>query len=360
MKKKNTRELTDTRKRELSKKHSSLIMMIHTYGSMMLKAQIIQLYHILYGTNQRVVEMSIKELIENGFLLQKRISFNSNTQILYLSKYARMSFYEHEQSGNVPAIKFSERKIYESILKVDYIIYTIIPHMQEHGYEISITSILHYLRFNGSNLFLSSNQIDNYNIYLRMRYALKEKGFTLNEDFVRDSLAYGIDYGNFIHNSHEPNYPREDMEDTKALYTNKVEQSKYCYNLVNMHAHRFFVTNIEEDEIQLVYFDSLDSIDITNYYTQLSYIYHMFCRYLDCRDLKLTCTLYTWSMERKEELEQEEQKNYFDRLTQEFSDETKKEHILRSIGILPSKWENIQSTYQINDLTKKYNVSIGQ
>lgn len=62
----------------------------------------------------------------------------------------------------------------------------------------------------------------------------------------------------------------------------------------------------------------------------------------------------------KEELEQEEQKNYFDRLTQEFSDETKKEHILRSIGILPSKWENIQSTYQINDLTKKYNVSIGQ
>lgn len=62
----------------------------------------------------------------------------------------------------------------------------------------------------------------------------------------------------------------------------------------------------------------------------------------------------------KDELEQEEQKNYFDRLTQEFSDETKKEHILRSIGILPSKWENIQSTYQINDLTKKYNVSIGQ
>ena len=33
------------------------------------------------------------------------------------------------------------------------------------------------LRFNGSNLLLSSNQIDNYNIYLRMRYALKEKGF---------------------------------------------------------------------------------------------------------------------------------------------------------------------------------------
>lgn len=358
MNKKNTRQLTDERKNKLLRKHFKLIKMIHDYGDMMLKKQIIQLYNILYKTNENIIHASILELIENGFLQQKQVSFGSNTQILYLSKFARLSFYDYEESGSVPAIKFSERKIYETIMKVDYLINQIIPTMKKLNYEIFDDNLLTYLDYIGSNLFMSSNQIDNSDIYLKVGAALSQEGFTLNEDFERESNAFFIDSLSFRDSQTRENEAREEMESIKSMYTNKVEQNKYCYNLVNMNAHRYFFIGASSDEIKLVYFDSLNTIDINSYYTQLAYIYMMFCRYTNRKDLKLSCTLYTWSMDRKDELEQEEQKKYFNRITQEFSDETKKEHIFQSLGILPSKWEYITSTYKINDLTKKYYLSI--
>ena len=202
-------------------------------------------------------------------------------------------------------------------------------------------------------------------LYHLIGYTLQEKGFTLTDDFFRDMEIADYDKTIFeMHHKNEdihkiPSCPAKKQRDSeKALYNNKTDQHKYYYHLGNFHNHRFFMESIKDKTVQLAYFDSLNSIDTRKLYTQLAFILLMFQRYTNDNNIELSATVHVWNDKKKQELTGDENKQAFDFKRQETLEESKKEHILQSIGILPSKWDSIQVQYQINDIYGKYHIEI--
>ena len=359
-----TRKLNDKQKQELLSKHKGLIKMIHCFGDMMTRSQIKTLYHILNpNIDTTTIEFDIVELILSGFLLQQKIQKPSNTQMLYLSKYPRSFFYTNKaRTGDIPALVFSNNKIFHQIFKIDYIINIIIPSMRHEGFQIELDNILTYLCWKGTNLLLNPNQVNNYDFYNRLQYVSTNVGHTLSYDFIRDMEIAKYELAKF---QSKPNQDvgickekvQRDLE--KSSYSSEVEQNKYYYSLNNMFSQGFIFEgfdNINPNCIHLAYFDNSNSITTQKFIQNLGYILLMMNRYLNTNDIELICTLYTWDNQRVEKLQENESKKAFDFYLQETVEENKKEKILKDIGILPSYWNNIQCTYKSMDIFQKYNL----
>ena len=114
-----THNLTNEQKEALFNKHKDLISLVHMLGDMALRKQIKTLYCMLHPDKDiTTVEFDIAELIVTGFLLQVQIQKPSKTQMLYLSKYPRSHFYNKETTGDVPALNFTNSKVYNQIFRV--------------------------------------------------------------------------------------------------------------------------------------------------------------------------------------------------------------------------------------------------
>lgn len=361
---KSTRQLTKAQKQESFNQHQNLIILLFAFGNMMLRKQLKRFCQLLYGTSETETDFAITELILNGFLIQKNISRSYKTQMLYISKYPRNRFYENiEKSGDIPALNFSRPKLLEQIFKIDYILDVVIPAMQEQNFKLDAENILTYLTCTGNNLLYANNQTSTLQLYHLIGYTLQEKGFSLTDDFFRDMEIASYDKTIFeMHHRNEnihkiPSCPAKEQRDReKAFYSSKADQDKYYYHLGNFHNHRFFMESIKDTTVQLAYFDSLDSLDTRKLYTQLAFILLMFQRYTNDNDIAVSAAVYVWNDKRRLELMGEETKQAFDFKRQETLEESKKEHILQSIGILPSKWENIQVQYQTDDIYGKYHI----
>ena len=115
-----THKLTNEQKEVLFNKHKDLISLVHTLGDMALRKQLKVLYCMLHpDADITNVDFSISKLITSGFLLQLQIQKPSKTQMLYLSKYPRSYFYNKETTGDVPALNFTNAKVYNQICKVE-------------------------------------------------------------------------------------------------------------------------------------------------------------------------------------------------------------------------------------------------
>ena len=153
-----THKLTNEQKEALFDKHKDLISLVHTLGDMTLRKQLKVLYCMLHpDADVTDVEFAIAELIVSGFLLQIQIQKPSKTQMLYLSKYPRSHYYNKETTGDVPALNFTNAKVYNQIFKVDYIIQHLIPDMKQRNFLISEDNLLSYLYWSSSNILLPGN-----------------------------------------------------------------------------------------------------------------------------------------------------------------------------------------------------------
>lgn len=86
-----THNLPLEQKEALFHKHKELIFMIYSFGGYMLRKQIRRLFHLLTNKSEADIEFDIAELICSGFLLQKSINKDTRTQMLYLSKFPKLT-----------------------------------------------------------------------------------------------------------------------------------------------------------------------------------------------------------------------------------------------------------------------------
>lgn len=82
----------------------------------------------------------------------------------------------------------------------------------------------------------------------------------------------------------------------------------------------------------------------------------MFNRYCKFKDLLLEATVYVWGKEKASHLAKEEDIEAYDFYNQEMSGYSKKINAMKSVGLLPQHWENINTTYISLDIYDKYNL----
>jgi hypothetical protein len=357
---KDTRQLTYEQKTTIFDKHCNLISLIHGFGDMMLRKQIKALYQIMYGVSPMKIDLAINELIEYGFLVNKRIT-NSKTKMLYLSKFPRFFFYPNlTRSGDVPALNFTKQKIYEQIFKIDYLLDTLIPQLKKEHKPINFETIGDFLVTHSNTMFYKSNQLVMPEVYNMIAYNLEQQGHILSYEYNRDECI-AIHDKQVLELRHQKNNPpiptskeKEERDDEMSLFQNVLDKNKYYYNIGQFHNHRLFVENMDENTISVVYFDSLNKVDVKFIYSQLAFTLLMFQRYTNNKDIKIEATIYLWNEDRKNELINKENTKAFDFKTQEHLEESNKEHILQGIGILPSNWDYIHATYEVDNLEKRY------
>lgn len=358
-----THRLTPEQKESLFSQHKDLIYMVFSCGGYMLRRQIRKLYHLLSGRDEKDIEFDISELILTGFLLQKTINKDTRTQMLYLSKYPKSQFLNTD-SGDVPAVNWTNQKIFEQIFRMDYIIEKVIPDMQEQDFEISMDNIIAYLNWNGSNLLLSSSQMDMVTAYNNLWNVFAENDFQPADDFFRDLEIARYDKESFearqLRNGSTPAPCMAKIRRDKEMdsYNSDIDKSKQFYSLKNLASHGFYIESIKHNIINICFFDSMNAIQTKKLYQQLCYILLMFQRYLNNYKLHLSVKVYTWDEERAEQLRNEENKRAFDFYRQEWVDENKKHKIMKDIGILPSNWNSITTNYISEGLYAKYNVHL--
>lgn len=358
-----THKLTNEQKEALFNKHKDLISLVHTLGDMALRKQLKVLYCMLHpDADITDVEFSIAELIVNGFLLQVQIQKPSKTQMLYLSKYPRSYFYNKETTGDVPALNFTNAKVYNQIFKVEYIIQHLIPEMKQKNLLISEDNLISYLYWSSSNLLLPGTQYSNADFYERFKDVCTKQGIALDYDFTRDYEIASYEKNAYISNQLKQDMPLEQCKakvqrDTERnSYTSDNEKGKYFYNLNNFHKQGYVIEDITTDTIKIAYFDVSNNMNVKKLYKTLSYIYMMLCRYCTLQDVELHLDFWTWDKDRAEHLTQDEAVEAFDFYNQEASGLSKKCKAFQESGLLPRYWDCINTTYKSMDIYEKYNI----
>lgn len=360
-----THKLTNEQKAMLFEKHKALISLIHLLGDMALRKQIKILYCMLHPDEDiTTLEFNIAELILCGFLLQVQIQKSSRTQMLYLSKYPRSYFYNKETTGDVPALTFTNTKVYTQIFKVDYLIEHIIPDMKEKNLLLSEENLISYLYWScSSNLLLSGNQYNAYDFYERFKDVCEAQNIHSDYDFQRDYEIALYEKQSFISNQLKQDTilpeckSKIERDSERDSYTSDIEKGKYFYNLNNLHKQGFVIESISSDTIKIAYFDENNNMNVKKLYRYLSYIYMMFLRYSSTfKDVELRVELYTWDKARAEHLEKEELTEAFDFYNQESSGLSKKHMAFQQSGLLPRFWDCINTTYKSFDIYEKYNL----
>ena len=358
-----THKLTNEQKEALFDKHKDLISLVHTLGDMVLRKQLKVLFCMLNPDEDITdVEFAIAELIVSGFLLQVQIQKPSKTQMLYLSKYPRSYFYNKETTGDVPALNFTNAKVYNQIFKVEYIIQHLISDMKQRNFLISEDNLLSYLYWSSSNILLPGNQCNTFDFYERFKDVCTKQGIALDYDFTRDYEIASYEKNAYISNQLKQDMPLEQCKvkvqrDTERnSYTSDNEKGKYFYNLNNFHKQGFVIEEILPDKIKIAYFDAGNNINVKKLYKNLSFIYLMLNRYCKFKDLFLEATIYVWDKDRANHLAKEENIEAYDFYNQEMSGYSKKFNAMKNVGLVPQHWENINTTYISLDIYNKYNL----
>ena len=358
-----THKLTNEQKEALFNKHKDLISLVHTLGDMALRKQLKVLYCMLHpDADITDVEFAIAELIMSGFLLQVQIQKPSKTQMLYLSKYPRSHYYNKETTGDVPALNFTNIKIYNQIFKVEYIIQHLIPEMKQKNLLISEDNLISYLYWSSSNLLLPGTQYSNADFYERFKDVCEKQGIALDYDFTRDYEIAAYEKDAYISKQLKQNISLQQCkakiqrDAERDSYTSDIEKGKYFYNLNNFHKQGYVIEDITTDTIKIAYFDVSNNMNVKKLYKTLSYIYMMLCRYCTLQDVELHLDFWTWDKDRAEHLTQDEAVEAFDFYNQEASGLSKKCKAFQESGLLPRYWDCINTTYKSMDIYEKYNI----
>ena len=359
-----TSSLSIEQKQELYNKYQPLIEMIHHLGKdMMLRKQIKKLYHRLHPeVTETEIDFWIADLIHSKFLIQKQIQKGSKTNMLYLSKFPRSFFYSKEKTGDVPALNFTNNKIFQSIFTIDYLLTTLIPRMEKEDYLISVENILTYLKFRGSNFLTGTSPIDIMNFYFDFHDASINSCFGYSFDVVRDTKisiheAKVYTY-KFLHQGYDPGVCQDKImrDKEKESYLSEIEQLKYYYNFNNFSKSGFFFEGFKGNILHVSYFDINNNIQVKKLWTQLSYIFMMFQRYLDENEIYLEAHVYVWDENRMNHLLEEEGKRAFDFKNKELKETPKSISALEDIGLLYRYHDHIRTSYYIDDIWEYYHI----
>ena len=360
-----THTMTEEQKLQILATYNDLIALIFFLNSMALRKQIKRLYHKLSGIDEMTIDFYIADLIQKGFLINLKVNGSSRTAMLYLSKWPRAQF-EGKKSGDISSLCFSETKLKLQIFKVDYILDFVIPDLEKRGLPVTLDYINGYLIWQGNNLFLPSSQVNNAVFYQIFEDCCIQTGYSLTDYFYRDKEIAIYEKEAFLvsKSGQETDIgicTAKVQRDTEAdSYHSDIEKNKQLYNLNNFAGQGFYFTGFDEQNpntMNILLFDFNNNIQTKKIWQNLGFILMMMQRYTNNNDIAIHADIIVWDDLRKTHLQKEELKRAYDFYRQEWVNENKAHNILKNIGILPSNWENITTSYIVDNLYERYNIT---
>ena len=117
-----------------------------------------------------------------------------------------------------------------------------------------------------------------------------------------------------------------------------------------------FILPFTGNILHVSYFDINNNIQVKKLWTQLSYIFMMFQRYLDENEIYLEAHVYVWDENRMNHLLEEEGKRAFDFKNKELKETPKSISALEDIGLLYRYHDHIRTSYYIDDIWEYYHI----
>lgn len=274
--------ITLEKKRQIYNKYKDIIGFIYFLaGNVILKKHLIIVIKSFKSCGDTTANNIIDELINNDILKVGKTYYNS--AILILPKPI-VGIIQGKRSCEVTTYSIKDAKVYYSAYKVAYIIKN---YLDTYHDTLSIRRAL--ARDKSTLTYLKNNTSKYYNLLLKK--FISEEFF--NNDFYRDFYFY----------SYSENSRKKDVEIAvdweigyklrkEVLYNYKRTHGtesdfelKYFYTFNNLVTSNFFVENITLYDntlnIQLGYFDAVETKDTANIYKSATYILNMFNSYLN-------------------------------------------------------------------------------
>lgn len=360
-----THDLSEAQKQKIFYKYYDLIHLIYCLNSMILRKQLIQIYHVMYNVDKKKIEFMIAELISKNFLLQKKIESSSKTKMLYLSKWPRSQFNQNKDCKDMEILTFSKNKMLRHIFTLDFILQTIMPILKTYNSVVTTEQLMEYMDTIGTNLLLKSSPNDNPEFYKKFETNCSFFNINLSDEFYRDYKISLYDKQYFkISHSKEKQMPKPCEEKNTRLADmakckTDIERNKQFYSLNNFSGNNFVYTGYDQNinTFYIAFFDHMNSIQTKKLWTNICFIYCMFQRYMDI-NFKLHTDLFVWDSDRKVQLQKDFEKQAYDFYNQEWSGETKVNKIMQDIGILPSHRENFTMDIKVNSIYENYNICL--
>lgn len=268
-------------KKEICKKYDIHLRIIYILGNrIMLQKQFIQLCILLNICENEYKAINIlKELVE--FELIKKVNFvDSSSKFIILKKYAIAYLQGKEKSTEVAAVRAinSNRKYYESIFKIHFIINSIIPNMKRNKIdEIDFKKLVNYISKMNCNILYKKNSGSRY--YKQQLVKFKEY-LNLNE-VSNDIKILDEEYKFRIQNLN--GIARVGDKKTRKNRKDYLETSN-IETLIKKDIYIKFISKKEDSvKISLVMFDLDNTQKAANVALNVAIAYKLFKRLFKCK-----------------------------------------------------------------------------
>lgn len=312
---------------------------------------------VLYGMSSQKINSLIQSLHEKGLLLKKQAAM-TDTKIFVLPKYVTAK-YRNKTSRDVSSIRITESKLWKNLYLNEYIIKKILKPMIEQNAELSIHKIFELLDRNFISFYSTQNREDVYNLYSRFAemfgcmgseafwqdfYTLTADLYTYEKNFLKIRSSIDLD---------ECMRQKKLREFEICTFKTEADRNKNFYNLYQMVMNGFFFNGkVINNAFEIGLFET-KTLNFDKIYMHSAYIFLMLKRYLGCVP-KVILKIYGSDKENYLKIEREAENRIYKISRQEFSENTKKIELYKSLGIEEDCFDNIEIKYINYNLKEKY------
>ncbi|MDM0959079.1 hypothetical protein QTI99_16025 [Clostridium perfringens] len=278
--------ITNKAKEEACIKYKNYLDVIDKLGNKtMLEKQLISLCVKLNIARDRFIVLKTIQDLEKAEVIKKINFGGSNNKIIIFKKYAIRFLGGFNSSQSVAAVSKvnSNSRYYLSYFKVQFILNTIIPSMKKKKKELNLDGLLEYIDGLNSNILYRKNNILEY--YNNLNKKFKKH---INEDeFNRSLELLDKEYINLTNN-----LGRKKIDISEDKFIKRNRKTKWDYlaeaTIGTLIRKDIYIAQIfkKEDEdyinINVYFFDVLNSQNIRNIILNYSICYTLFKRLFNC------------------------------------------------------------------------------
>lgn len=311
----------------------------------------------IYNMSDQKINSLIKNLHEKGLLLKKQATL-TDTLIYVLPKYV-IAQYQNKTSQNVSSVRITESKLWKNLYLNECIIKRILKVMIKQNVELSINKIFELLDKNFITFYNTQNREDIYNLYSKFAELFDCMG---NESFYQDFYTLTADLyiyeKNFLKvksniDLNECIKQKKLRQFEKNTYKCEIDKNKNFYNLYQFVMQGFFFNGRVNNNVFEVGLFETNQLTFDKVYKQSAYIFLMLRRYLNSVP-KIKLKIYGSGLENFFQIEREAEKRVYTVYRQEFSENSRKIELYRSLGLEEQYWQNIEIKYINYDMKNKY------
>lgn len=338
----------------------------------MIRGQLIILLRKFYGINEHRTNDMLQELLANGLLIKKQAT-TTQTKLYIMTKFPLSLYRNNISSRDETSIKLNNRKIWNNLYRIEFIIREILPMMENNNEIVSLENFFDFLSKNSISLFYTENQISVYQLYqnIEEHFDIPEKdairnGRPISSFFYNDFYKCYADafqfQNNFLHMDCEDDISyyldiKNRILDEKDLTHSPKERKKNYYNLFNMVSAGFFFIQPpnKNNEVIIGTFDRCNNMYLKRIYENIICIWLMLERYLSFYPF-IKLKVYMCDLNNLEDLKIKESQPGYNYYNQEPSSVSKKLTFFKNMNIPQQYWHYIKVEYVYFPLKEKYNL----